>query len=347
MTTVAIPETLDAVLTPQWLNTSLGTRFAGIEIASVTPGPVVSRVSTNARFTIKSDGALPAGLSPHLCVKGYFGEYTLARPAGIPETVFYRDLVDSIGVRTLRAVYADVDTNTGHNVVITEDVVAQGARFLDATSDYSADQVAASLEQLAVLHAATWCRPDRPDQQWLASRLSRTLAARGEPEIRRNFDGPNGAGVPDAVRDPALLIAAYHRLADLSAHADPWCIVHGDAHIGNVFLDPAGAPAFLDWQLVQRGPWWIDVGYHIASALPVAERRRRERDLVDHYLDRLRAAGVDAPSPDDAWLGFRRGIVHGFFLWAITLKVVPTLIAEMLTRLGAAAADHDSLAALA
>ena len=108
----------------------------------------------------------------------------------------------------------------------------------------------------------------------------------------------------------------------------------------------AGAPGFLDWQLVQRGPWYLDVGYHIASALAVDDRRRAERDLVRHYLDQLTAAGVDAPSWDDAWLGVRRGIVHGFFLWGITLKVDPAITAELLTRLGNAAADHDAFEAV-
>ena len=39
-------------------------------------------------------------------------------------------------------------------------------------------------------------------------------------------------------------------------------------------------PSFLDWQLVQRGPWCLDVGYHLASSLTVADRRAHEGDLV-------------------------------------------------------------------
>lgn len=42
---------------------------------------------------------------------------------------------------------------------------------------------------------------------------------------------------------------------------------------------------------VQRGPWYLDVGYHIASALTVEDRRAHEDELVRHYLDRLVAAG--------------------------------------------------------
>ena len=59
-------------------------------------------------------------------------------------------------MRTLRSVYADVDPTTRHGVVITEDVVAQGATFLDSHSPYTPDQAADSLAQLANLHVATW-----------------------------------------------------------------------------------------------------------------------------------------------------------------------------------------------
>src|SRR4051812_24550556 len=151
----ATPETLEEVLEPAWLTAALRPTFPGIEVTSVSPGPVVSRVSTNARFHIECAGGVPDGLAPDLCVKGYFGEFgPLARTAGEPEANFYRTLASSTGVRTLHAVYAEVDPETKNNVVITEDVVVQGATFLDALSDYSPEQTAASLGELAKLHAA-------------------------------------------------------------------------------------------------------------------------------------------------------------------------------------------------
>jgi len=97
---------------------------------------------------------------------------------------------------------------------------------------------------------------------------------------------------------------------------------------------------------VQRGPWYLDVGYHIASALPVEVRRKSERDLVRHYLERLSAGGVEPPSEDEAMTVIPRGILHGFFLWGITMKVEPAITTELLTRLGTAAADHDAFAAV-
>ena len=114
-------------------------------------------------------------------------------------------------------------------------------------------------------------------------------------------------------------------------------LVLGPGALVITVLAPVGA------QLVQRGMWYLDVGYHIASALTIEDRRKTEWDLLQHYLDRLATAGVDAPSWDDAVTGLRRGIVHGFFLWGITLKVDPAVTTVLLERLGTAAADHDSL----
>jgi len=257
---------------------------------------------------------------------------------------FYRDLAARTGIRTPRSVYADVDPATRHGVVITEDVVAQGATFLDATSTYPPTLAAESLAQLARLHAATWGDPAVGAASWLTPRLESHLGGRGVKEIRGNFESDIGTGVPGEVRDPERLVEAYRTLTEQARDASPWSVIHGDAHVGNLYLDSDGRPSFLDWQLVQRGPWYLDVGYHIASALTVEDRRRTEKDLVRHYLDELRAAGVHAPSPDDAWLGVRRGILHGFYLWGITLKVDPALTGVLLHRLGTAAADHDALA---
>ncbi|GAA2120808.1 phosphotransferase [Actinomadura napierensis] len=342
-----VPDTLDELLSPEWLTRALGARFPGVRISRVTPGPVVSRLSTNARFHIEGEGGLPPGLPSDLCGKGYFTDAGWpARASGVYEVSFYRHLAAKSGVRTLRSLYADISPETRHGVVITEDVVAQGGTFLDATSDYTPDLTAESLTELAKLHAATWAEPALSTAGWLTSRLDSYMRARGIKEIRGNFESEIGAGVPSEVRDPERLFAVYQALAEQTPGAAPWAVIHGDPHVGNLYLDGDGRPAFLDWQLVQRGPWYIDVGYHIASTLSVEDRRRTEDDLLRHYLDRLRAGGVEAPSWDEAREGVRRGIIHGFYLWSITLKVAPAMTSVLQHRLGTAAADHDAFAAV-
>jgi Phosphotransferase enzyme family len=348
-TSPAVPDTLGEVLDPRWLSAALGQRFPGLEVTSVVPGPVVSRISTNARFRITCHDGLPPELPAELCIKGYFADCSdsaaSARTAGVPEALFYRHLAGNTGVRTLDCFYSDVDPVTQHGVVITGDVAAQGATFLDALSPYSADQVAQSLEQYAILHGRTW-DVGRSDESWLAPRLRATMKARGLREISGNFDGPIGIGVPDEVREAEHLLATIGRLSTFLDTARPRCLLHGDAHVGNLYLDASGRPCLLDWQLVQRGPWYLDVGYHIACTMSPDERRQSESDLLAHYLDRLRFEAGDAPTWDDAWCGIGMGMVYGFFLWAITLKMAPPITAAMLERLGSSVADHDAYHAM-
>lgn len=93
---------------------------------------------------------------------------------------------------------------------------------------------------------------------------------------------------------------------------------------------------------MQRGPWYLDVGYHLAATLTVEDRRRSGRDLVRHYLNHMRAGGVDVPVEDEAWRELRRGMVHGFYLWGITLVVDPPITTALLERLGTAVDDHSA-----
>src|SRR5580692_1240659 len=102
---VPIPDTLVEALDAAWLSDALGQRYPGIRVIAVQPGPVVSRVSTNARFRIECEGDLPPGMTADLCIKGYFTDCSetasASRTAGVPEALFYQHLVGSAGVRTL------------------------------------------------------------------------------------------------------------------------------------------------------------------------------------------------------------------------------------------------------
>jgi hypothetical protein len=341
-TSISVPARLAELLTPEWLEGALSTRFPGVHITDVTPGPIVERVSTNARFKIEGD--IPEGLPPALCAKGYFSEAGRdSSAAGVPEACFYRDLAHPIGVRTLNSVWADVDEATNHGVVITQDAVEAGAVFCDALDDCSVDRVADQLGQFALLHAYAWEQPEIVSSNpGLEPRLQFILNVRGVKEISANFDGLNGVDVPEPVRSAQSLVDAYQKIAALTPGLG-WTIAHGDAHVGNTFIDGEGRGCLLDWQVTQFAPWWIDVGYHIASALEPGERAANERDLLQHYLDALGTAGVSTvPSWDDAWDGYRKGVVHGFFLWGITVYVRPAVIAQLLRRLGTAADELDS-----
>jgi len=346
-TSISVPETLAELLTPEWLNGALSTRFPGVNVTDVTPGPIVERVSTNARFKI--DGDIPEGLPPALCAKGYFSEAgRVSAAASVPEASFYRDLAHPVGVRTLNSVWADIDPATSHGVVITEDAVEAGATFCSALDFCSVERVADQLGEFAKLHAYAWEQPDFVTaNEWAATRLSFILNVRGLKEISANFDGPNGDGVPEGTRNSQALVDAYRHLSSRTP-GPGWTIAHGDAHVGNTFVDREGRGCLVDWQVIQFAPWGLDVGYHIASALEPDVRAANERDLLQHYLDALGSAGVtNVPSWDVAWDEYRMGLVHGFFLWGITVYVRPEVIAQLLRRLGTAADELGSYELLA
>ena len=188
-------------------------------------------------------------------------------------------------MRTLHSVWADIDPATSHGVVITEDAVEAGATFCSALDFCTVDRVADQLGQFAKLHAYAWEQPEIVTANpWLETRLNFILNVRGLKEISANFDGPNGVAVPDGTRDAAGTRRCLP--APVVAPARPgWTIAHGDAHVGNTFVDGEGRGCLVDWQVIQFAPWGIDVGYQIASALEPDVRGANERDLLQHYLD--------------------------------------------------------------
>jgi Phosphotransferase enzyme family len=341
---VNVPETLSELASPEWLTSALGQAYPGIQVAAATIESVDTRISTNAFVRIQCAAGSPTDVPDLLCAKGYFSDTGnwAYRAAGESEAIFYRDSAAAVGVRTLPCVYADVDPETRHGVVITKDIAAEGAVFVDPSSPRSPSQVAATLEQYATMHATTWDAPWVRQAEWLAPRIASTMGTRSADEIQEQFDGPLGDGVPRPYRNAERLLEAYRALPSIAVSTPTPCLIHGDAHIANVFLDAQGRPGLLDWQLVQRGPWFVDVGYHVASSLSPEDRRTSERDLLRLYLDHLASQGVPAPAEKDVWSGFACGVVYGLFLWSITLKVKLEITKEMLARLGTAAADHDA-----
>jgi hypothetical protein len=96
---------------------------------------------------------------------------------------------------------------------------------------------------------------------------------------------------------------------------------------------------------VVRGCWALDVGYLLTSALSIDDRRANERALLDDYLARLRALGVEAPGGDEAWRRYRQNALYGLMMWLLTPDGVHVDDAQMeyLRRHIAAAEDLETL----
>lgn len=117
--------------------------------------------------------------------------------------------------------------------------------------------------------------------------------------------------------------------------------------MGNTYVAGDKKPRFFDWQIVNVGPWSIDLSYFMVGALSIADRQQHEMTLLRHYLDILSASGIGAPSFDEAVLAYRQHHVHGL-MWATCLPEMqkPERIAAITERYATAATDHNTLEVL-
>lgn len=335
------PLDLDAVLEPDWLDWALGARFPGVQVAATTLTEQITTMATKVRFHVTYSHQ--AGAPDDLCVKGYFVSPGRERPTmGAKEARFYQELAPRLPVRVPDCLYAGNDPTTGHALIVMEDLVARGCRFLSALSPYSPDQVEGSLGQLAAMHAATWGDTALQSEPWLGSQVQPLLDHVSAQQLQANLDDPRGAGLPPDVLDGARLRAAMIALSTTSA-AGATCLVHADAHAGNLFETGDGLPGIVDWQLVHIGGWALDVAYHVGAVLDQHDRVRAEQHLLRFYLDQLGSHGIRPPGWDEAWTNYRVALAYGLFLWAITVRVDAPIVQTFVGRLGAAVDQHRSL----
>lgn len=340
---IAVPATLDEALDPTWLSAALASVSGGRQVTSVETVEVIKTVATKVRFAVTFEGS---DEKQNFCLKGLLDVDEMTARGGatcVLEADFYCKVAPTVDIRVPDCVSAIVDREAQQGVIIMRDLIFGGARFCSALEAFSADDAAASLAQLSRLHlrsdfldGADWIRPR-------AAELARMTYITPEM-LQELLDGPRGDNLTPQVRDASRLLAGMRALAERDS-ARPQFMIHGDAHAGNIFRTPEGT-GVIDWQLLQRGGWALDVAYHLNAVLPTELAEKEERNLVNDYLQRMRAAGMDMPSDEDAWSQYREAVMYGYFLWGITRRVDPPIIVQFTDRLGKAVTRHDSHALL-
>lgn len=336
-----IPQTIDRALDPAWLSQALASFTKGAPVTAVETVEIIRTVATKVRFTVAFDGA-PGG-KVALCLKGLLDvDAQMARggPTTVLEADFYDKLAPLLSIRRPHCVATVINRENPFGVVIMRDLIVDGARFCSALEPFNAEQAAESLEQLARLHIGRGLIDKMP---WIRPRIAELAQAAyiPLPTLQEMLDGPRGEGLPRRTRDAALLLDGLKALAALDA-GRPHYLVHGDSHAGNIYRTADG-PGLIDWQLLQKGGWALDVAYHICAVLPVEVAEREERALLRHYLDTMRGMGSAVPDSDEeAWAAYRVSLVYGYYLWSITRRVDPPIINLFVNRLGSAVTRHES-----
>jgi aminoglycoside phosphotransferase (APT) family kinase protein len=220
------------------------------------------------------------------------------------------------------AVYAAIiDEDASDFLMIMEDVVARGADPRDSTRPMTVDQVASGVGGLAKLHSEFW--GDRitsdPALSWVEPFVAFAGLEYAPLEIAHERLGDSVPAEIPAMTGTDLFVDIWARYIGTLTEA-PQTLLHGDPHIGNTYVLPDDTVGFLDWQMVRRGNFALDLGYFLQGALTIEDRRRSERDLVEEYRGALSLPADDMPSADEVWLRYRASVAHGLAIWIATLS---------------------------
>jgi len=348
---LVLPRTSDEV-TPDWLSRALSIRYPKVKVTSVVKGIPLSGTATKIRLLLDyNDQGHAFGLPPTMIVKGGLSEYQYAEMLSVAyrrETIFYRDIGPRLAINLPECYFAGIDLDTGQGLLLLEDLLAKNVTFGLGTRPLTPEKAAAILDLLASLHGVWWNSSELDTLEQFPGSMAELM-----PTMLFNpqhwadcMARPRAAGLPAELRDPICVEEALRAMWRIDQEG-PHCIIHGDAHLGNVYFERAGAPGFIDWQFVMRGSWAFDFTYFLIGALDIEDRRKHERDLLTRYLEKLAQGGVTAPDLDQAWLAYRQHVIHGFMWVANPEEQQPEEISKAnAERYAAAMADLETLESL-
>jgi hypothetical protein len=301
-------------LTPAWFSDVLQRDVTHASVLEQTSG-----TTGRARVALRGDPDVPDTVFVKLAP---FDERqrTLVDMTGmgVAEARFYRDLAPEVPVRVPDVWFADTDDD--HYVMVLEDLTAHGCRFPSTNDPDIAGRAHDIVQQLAALHAPYWDSERFArggDLEWLARRGAGG-GGRGRGFIQRALDRVGDEMGPGFTRLADIYIARAEDIDQLFA-AGVGTLVHGDPHLGNLFVDVprAGRTGFLDWAVVCRAPGIRDVAYVLCNSVPPDVRAVHERALVERYCELLTAAGV-ALDVTEAWEQYRLFAVYSWVAAAAT-----------------------------
>ncbi|TPG36463.1 phosphotransferase [Mycolicibacterium hodleri] len=344
-----IPQSVDDV-TADWLSDVLRCEVAAVDVVDVIGG-------TATKIVLSITYAGPTSLPSRMCLKAGMGDHApLLAQVGIyaAEARYFRDEAQNSRVRAPEVYWADLDAEECYGAILIEDLSRPTVRFGAAAVPLTLDEAASGMENLALLHASRWNSPWLDSAGWLEQ------LADPESKSHSYFHMQDAAIVGAYLSKPLRKAVVPAELNDAQRSIDlfwafigvaregPQTLLHGDTHIGNVYLE-SGAVGLCDWQTARRGSPAFDVAYLLGSSLEPDVRRSAEKQLLSDYLGVLVAEGVGAPpSLDEMWHHYRTHMPYGYFAWLTNREEFQPeeTTAITLGRLACAVVDLGSASAL-
>ena len=349
MSDFLMPRSLGDV-TAEWLTQALSRRFPGTIVTSAVPGSSVRATGTKLRLLLDyNDAGHAHGLPPTMWFKsGLEAHSDHVRTSHARESLFYAEVQPLGLINAPTGYFAETDAE-GFSAQLIEDLLARNARFGSAAQPVSVAGARATLTMLARLHAHWWKAPElerlgAPGGSLATDGIVLRILSR---EAWDEGLGRPGTELPDELYDIDAVRAGMERLWEFDRTSDALCMVHGDAHPGNMFWEQDGRPGFLDYQRLMQCDWAHDVNYFLISSCTAEDAAGHERDLLEEYLQVRESYGVPLMDRNKAWLSYRRHTMYGL-VWNAVPPAMQTeqTCATIAQRFNAAAMRHDILAAL-
>ncbi|MDB6060577.1 MAG: hypothetical protein JWM78_680 [Verrucomicrobiaceae bacterium] len=354
--TEKLPTRVDQI-TRDWLNRTLQQRYPDLVVEQMRVVEVISSHTTKLRLELEFNAAGQlCGIPKQVCLKANLSGDPLSSDACKVEAQFYRHIRDDIGVPAPVCYFADWDEGDAvkgehpQGLVILEDLIVEGGTFGHSTRPISIEGARKALDGFAALHAGLWDKLQ--NNNWINVAMSE-----GAPDsdlfnhlskyMYLNLESPEfRALLPQwLLDDPEHLGRAFKLLvAHERRETMPRCLIHGDSHLGNSYFRPDGTRIFIDFQLITAGHPWRDLTYFLVGSLTVEDRRKAERELLQHYLDRLEVHGAGGRlSFEKLWDEYRVWPMWGMVAWITNLDKWGQTTMPSVERFYTAAADHDTL----
>lgn len=327
-----VPRTIEDIprsagdLTLEWLTAVLCAETPGAEVIASEIPETHAGTTTRASLRVTYNAAgVAAALPTHVFTKSSasFSQRLMLGAADVlhGETHFFTRFRPRIDMEAPRGYFGGVDPKSWRSFLLMEDIaISKGAQFAIPTTPITRSQLEDLLGNMAKYHGTCWEDPE--------------LSVLKTPnDFYENLAGLVGMGPRTAVgmeRAKSVIPSALYgqanklwegtrRCLDIATREAPRTLLHGDGHVGQVYITADGRMGHTDWQGTMQGAWFFDYAYLVSTALEPEQRRAAERELLEHYLERLTESGGRGPTYEEAWLRYRQAVFYAYSAWSFTI----------------------------
>ena len=299
----------EADITPAWVEGVLrgsgaledGVSVTGVALERIGEGVGILSIIQRVRPTYSGSTTAPASFVVKYPTDDAGQRFTAdALAFYIRECIFYRDLAPGAAFATARCYAQGIASDNTDFTVAMQDI--SGLRTLNQLEGVSLEDSKVILSKLADFHAAWW------ENEKLDGMLD-VFQPLSNPTYHMVLPMLWSQGWPSLMEQaPEIVPAGIREVGDLWGPKVQWMLdnlslprtlCHGDYRADNIMFD-GNEPVVLDFQIVGVGGGMYDVGYYISQSIDASVRSGHDRELVDHYLDRLAHHGIKVDR-DEAW----------------------------------------------